>query len=283
MRFAFNELPQPVRERFVRIGSSPKHEGAIFTSTSGYLRWFYVVIAAIAMAVIIAIGSFLYERAGSVGTRYDKEQYVGLAAAWFFFLASAVTFVYTYVWKSPPYRRGAYLFPSYLVVVHGADLDIVALSEIQKPTVIHRYRNGIYQGSSLELVARGGKPTASFRFRGKDVATQAAETVFSAQNHIAQVLAARDAATLWRIDPFYECTTSGQWTEPPGVEKVGPLVARRPPAASWARWIGSLVVALGLTGFTYALMVMVCTSSRAVRASCQKYRSQPVSALECCQ
>jgi hypothetical protein len=274
MRVPFNDLPQPVRERFIRCATAkPPH--AILSSTHGYATWAPPFFGVIALVGVIGCLNFLIGEANYKAPYYDREIYLLLAGCLFVFFALAATFVYSILWKPPPYRRGSYLFPSYLVHVRGEELDIVPFNLIEQPTVTHRYRNGVYMGSTLDLGANDqrGRVTATFTFNSKDAAKQAAETYFATRERMGRVLAARDAAALQQIDPFYECTLSGQWAEPPGTPKTEPLVARRPPAASWARWIGAPVLGAGIAGLFYITMVFVCANSARAQQSCKQYRS----------
>jgi hypothetical protein len=279
MRVAFNDLPQPVRQRFVGIASRPDAPGALLTATHGYFRWVAPFFAVVALAGTLYAMSFEVNEAFGKAPYHDREVYLGIAGMLFVLFAAGATTVFQFVWKKPPYLRGAYLFPSYLVVVHGADLDIVPLHQIGKPTIVSRYRNGAYMGSHLELVdasaPRGAR--ATFNYRSKEAAESAANTFFGARDRMQRLLAARDGNGIAQIDPFHECTISGQWTEPPGVAKAGPLVDRVPPAASWGRWLGSLGLAVAITGVFYVSMVAVCTASPKAQRYCaqDRYRSGP--------
>ena len=280
MRVFFNDLPQPVRERFLRVATS-KPPQAVLSATHGYATWFPPVAAVLALAGAGWAMVFLFGEAQYKAPWYDREIYLALAGAVFVFVASVATFGFNLIWKKPPYPKGTYLFPSYLCVVHGPDLDVVPLSGIARPTVTHRYRNGVYQGSTLGLQGTGqdSRVQGSFWFRTQEEATKSAETFFATRDRIAKVLASRDTAALAQIDPFYECTTSGQWTEPPAVAKQGPLVDRRHPAAGWVRWIGAVVIGLGFAGVFYLGMVLLCQNSASALKRCRDARSR---SGECC-
>src|SRR5262245_62602071 len=98
MRVAFNDLPQTVRERFLRCATAkPPH--AVLSSTHGYATWAPPFFAVVALVAAILCINFLVDEARVKAPYYDREIYALLAGCLFVFFASLVTFVYLFLWK----------------------------------------------------------------------------------------------------------------------------------------------------------------------------------------
>jgi hypothetical protein len=73
------------------------------------------------------------------------------------------------------------------------------------------------------------------------------------------LLAARDTAGISVVDPFAECTISGKWVQPAaalGGELDGPTAAIVPTPVRLAQWLGSIVLAVGVSAAAYAFFSM---------------------------
>jgi hypothetical protein len=248
MKLRFNELPQRVREQLVAV-TTGQGDPRVLASSAGFgAGWFKWVTA---VGGLVATGycfDFLWRRGQEVDPYHDREVYLGLAAALFVLIASVIGIVYTFVWKAPPYKEGLYVFYSGLVKLRHGEVDIMPIQELGRPTIVQVRRNGVYQHTRLEL---GGPFT--FYFNGQTIAEQTCTAILHAKVSFIRMLAAKDDGAIYQVDPFAECTISGQWKASPGpvAEPTAPFI---PPAARWGRWIGAIVGGIALSGVLYLVM-----------------------------
>src|SRR4051812_39202403 len=107
MRVAFNDLPKPVRERFISIASGSNPQGALLHSTQRYHTWLFPVLAVFALAGAIYAIVFNIQQAERQAPYFSRTVYILLGVELFVFLASAATFVLRMIWKKPSFRNGS--------------------------------------------------------------------------------------------------------------------------------------------------------------------------------
>lgn len=250
MRHRFNDLPQAVRERLVKLtAAGGQADPRVLLSdvdwNGGWFKYFMAVGGAGVMAFCL---QFLFERArDGIHPRHDEEVFLGLAAGTFVLVVAALSVVFRFVWKPPPYREGKWVFPSGLARLSGGYVEFLPMGQLGRPTLVTVRRNGSYSHSRLEL---GGPFT--FSFTSNQTAEQATGTILAAKERMAQLLAARDTAAIAAVDPFAECTLSGTWLAPQLGNVEGPLAAIVPTAARVAQWVGGLFLGLGAAAGAFA-------------------------------
>jgi hypothetical protein len=254
----FNDLPQPVRERFVRMTTSTPRDPRILVHTRATgLRWLNYVGVVGAIVAIIAMLNYTIQRGQILAPHYDKETYLGLAAAVAVLLSSIVGIAFGFIWKPPPYPEGLYAFPSYLVRARGGELDVMPLAQIGVPTVVTVKYNGAYRHTRLDL----GGPY-SFTFTSDSAAQSTWTAIATARARFRAMLEARDAGAIASVDPFAECTVSGMWAVP-NQPPSGPFTVSVPTGLSLARWGGALLIGVVTAGVYYAAIDALFEDDRA--------------------
>jgi hypothetical protein len=265
----FNDLPQPVRERFVRMTTSmPRDPRILAHSRATGLRWLNYVGVVGALVTIAAILNYTIERGQFLAPHYDKGTYLALAAAVTVLLSSIVGIAFGFIWKPPPYPEGLYVFPSYLVHARGGELDVTPITAIGTPTVVTVKYNGSYTHTRLDLVG-----SYSFKFTSDSAAQSTWTAIAKARAVFRAMLEARDAAAIASVDPFVECTVSGVWTAP-NQAPSGPFTVSVPIALSLARWAGALLIGVFTAGAYYAAIDALFEEERAEydKANQQRYK-----------
>lgn len=248
MKVRFNELPPRVREQLIAV-TTGQGDPRVLASAPGFgAAWLKYVTAIAGLAAVGYCFDFLFGRGQQVDPYHDREVYAGLVGALFVAAASIIGIVYAFVWKAAPYREGRYVFHSGLVRLRYGEVELTPIHELGRPTIVQVRRNGVYQHTRLEL---GGPFT--FYFNGQSIAEEACTTILRAKASFARMLAARDQAAIYQVDPFAECSISGQWKAPPG-PLTGPTASFVPPVARWGRWVGALLVGVAGSAALYAIM-----------------------------
>lgn len=254
MKVAFNDLPQVVRERFVRLTQARSQDPSVVLWADGGsgIGW---NIFGILLAVVMGGGTLnhLIERAQYVAPERDGGTYLFLAGCFFVLVVNVLGIVWRSIWKPPPYREGTYVFPGALVRTDGGHLVIMSTLQMGRPLIVHTRRNGVYVGSRLELSGRA----FVFSFGSQASVQSACDKVLNAREAFARAAAAQDHRALAAMDPFYECASTNTWK----VQEPAPTAPQAmivPALAKWGRWVGSLVAATLLTsalflGFDYGL------------------------------
>ena len=269
MSIRFNDLPLPVRERFVQVTASPGRDPRVlqYSSSFGGIWMAYVggVGAIIALAFIL---QFTLKRGQTVDPIHDKEVYLGFAAAIAVLLLSVSAIVFRFIWKPPPYPQGLYAFTSYLVKASGGDLEMMSLADVGTPTIVTVRRNGAHVHTRLEL---GGPFTFYFP---NDAAAQASwARIAAARGTFRAMLAARDAQAIASVDPFFECTVHGAWNVP-NQPPQGPRAVSVPVGIRLGRWGGAVVFGLTAAGMYYAAIDAFFEEDRAAYNLAEKKRFQ---------
>lgn len=242
MRLKFNDLPRAVRERLVKLTSKEgeKDHRVLLFEADWAGGWFKYFTALGSTGVILFCLHFLMQRGrAGIHPRHDEEVFMGLAAGTFVLGVSVISMVIRQLWKPPPYREGRWVFPSGLTKLSGGWVDFLPISQLGRPTLVTVKRNGSYTHSRLEL----GHPF-TFTFGSPQSADKATDSVLKAKQQMIALIAARDSGAIAALDPFAECTLSGNWTAPPslGMED-GPTAAMVPTPVRLAQWLAPLAIA----------------------------------------
>lgn len=256
MRHKFNDLPRVVRERLVKLTQPNEKDPRILHHDADWNSgWFKYFMGVAALGVIGFCINFLMSRGRyGIHPRHDQEVFLALAGATWVLLVAVAAIAIRNVWKPPPYREGKWVFPSGLVQLSGGWVEWLPIQNLGRPTLVTVRRNGSYQHTRLEL----GHPF-TFVFKHPTTAEQTTNTILGAKVHMMNLLAARDTAGISVIDPFAECTLSGNWVQPAsalGGELDGPTAAIVPTPVRLAQWLGSIVLAVGVSAAAYAFFSM---------------------------
>ena len=261
-RLRFNDLPPPVRERFVQIGRSPGVDPRVISfhkTTSGI--WAAYVFGVLALVALVPIFNFTITRGQQVDPYHDREVYLMLAGAVAVILVSLSAIVFRAIWKPPPYSEGVYIFHSYLVQTRGGELTLMSLADIGTPTIVTVRRNGAYQHTRLEL----GGPFTVYHNSDQN-AKNAWERIATSRGRWRALLANRDAAGIAQVDPFVECTTSGAW-QYPQQQLVPPLADTRPGYLWVLQWGAAALIGLGVSGVYYLAIDNIFDDERTAYAN----------------
>ena len=253
MRLKFNDLPQTVRERLVKLTTAGTQDPRILLQSPDLAGgWFKYVTAIGGLGVIVFCIHFLVRRGlAGIHPRHDEEVFAGLAAGTFVLAVSAAAIAFRFIWKKPPYREGRWVFPSGLAQLSGGWVEFLPFSQLGRPTLVTVRRNGSYAHSRLEL----GHPF-TFIFATSKAADEAVESIHKAKVRMLGLIAAADTASIAAIDPFAECTLSGKWTAPTLGTLEGPTADIVPTAAKLAQWLGALFLAGAAAAAAFAFFSM---------------------------
>lgn len=258
MRLKFNDLPQAVRERLVKLTApgSEQDPRVLVCEPAWSGGWFKYFTAIASTGVVLFCLNYLFER-GRRGIHpvHDEEAFLAIFVAAYVLVVSVLAIVYRQLWKPPPYREGLWVFPSGLTRLSGGWVDFNPISQLGRPTLVTVKRNGSYSHSRLEL----GHPF-TFMFNSTQRADQITTSILAAKQHMVNLLAARDTAAIASLDPFAECTISNNWA-PPSTLMVqeGPLAAIVPTPAKLAQWLGALVLGAAAAGAAWAFFSLAFT------------------------
>lgn len=265
MRVPFNDLPLPVRERFVHMTKAPGMDPRVLVfNTSWAGIWVAYVLGVLALVALVPIVSFTFTRGQTIDPYHDREVYAELALAIAVILLSISAIVFRVIWKPPPYKPGMYALSSYLVQTRGKDLEMMSIADIGTPTIVTVRRNGAHVHTRLEL---GGPFTF---YHSTDAAAQACwSKIAEARGRWRAMIAARDAAAISQVDPFVECTVAGTWSFP-GQPPVAPLVTPVPMPIVIGRWAVAIIIGLFTAGAYYAAIDAVFDDDRAAYLKSQR-------------
>src|SRR4051794_6494876 len=114
MPIRFNDLPQPVRERFVQITQAPDRDPRVLVYNKAFVgAWVPYVLGAGSLFAMAAILQYTIRRGQILDPSFDKESYLGFAAAVAVLLLCISSIAFRFIWKPPPYVEGMYAFSSY--------------------------------------------------------------------------------------------------------------------------------------------------------------------------
>ncbi|MGZ3451734.1 MAG: hypothetical protein ACXWUG_31540 [Polyangiales bacterium] len=246
MRILFNDLPQSVRERFVRLTKTGTSDPIVVMygpggGSKGVMNWLGLIAGGV-------VAGYLLQ--WLPGTHFAPTEYGGaylaLAISVAITIGCLVGIVYRFIWKAPPYREGVYAFPGQLVRTEGEWLIINPTSDMGQPNVVHTLVNGGYRGSRVELSNRN----YVYTYGSKDTAIAAADRIVAARHAYAQAWASGNPNALGPLDPFFECTTTNNWSQPTREEPRVPIV---PTAAKIVRWLVALAIGAGTMLTLYSI------------------------------
>jgi hypothetical protein len=267
MLVRFNDLPQPVRERFVHLTNAPGVDPRVLLMSKAFGGiWLAYVLGIGSLVAMVPILQFTFTRGQTIDPIHDKEVYLGFAAAIAVLILSITAIVFRAIWKPPPFKEGMYVLTSYLVKASGGELDMRALTDIGTPNIVTVRRNGAHVHTRLEL----GGPFTFYYSNGAEA--QAGWTrIAEARARWRGMIAARDAAAIAQVDPFVECTVSGTWSfpqQPPG----GPQATSVPMAIKLGRWGAALLLGVVVAGVYYAAIDAVFDEDRTLHDKLQQKR-----------
>lgn len=247
MAIRFNDLPQPVRERFVQITNAPGLDPRVLVHNKDFPTTWLNYVGGVGSLVAMALClKFTLERGQTIDPIHDKEVYLGFAAAVAVLIVSVTGIIIRFIWKPPPYVQGMYAFTSYLVKASGGELEVMSLADVGTPTIVTVRRNGAHVHTRLEL---GGPFTFYYP---SDAAAQAGwARIAGARATFRAMLAARDSNAIASVDPFFECTVHGAWAVP-NQPPLPPQAVSVPLAIKLGRWGGAIVLGLAAAGVCYA-------------------------------
>ena len=268
MAIRFNDLPQPVRERFVQITNAPGLDPRVLVHSKAFGGAWVGYVGAVASLVVIGLTlDFTFTRGDTVDPIHDKEVYLELAAAIAVLVLSVSAIVFRFIWKPPPYQQGLYAFTSYLVKASGGELEMLSLADVGTPTIVTVRRNGGHVHTRLEL---GGPFTFYFP---NDAAAQATwAKIAGARATFRLMLAARDAQAIASVDPFVECTVHGAWSVPNQPPNSLPRAVSVPLGMKIARWAGALLIGIVTAGAYYAAIDALFEEERAAHNRAEQKR-----------
>ncbi|CAN5872564.1 hypothetical protein BH11MYX4_BH11MYX4_19660 [soil metagenome] len=268
MRVRFNDLPQPVRERFVHMTQAPGRDPRVLVFNHSFntvwLAYAGVVLSLVAMVPIL---QFTFTRGQRIDPIHDKEVYLELAAAIAVLVLSISAIVFRLIWKPPPYRQGLYALRSYLVKASGGDLEVTSLADTGVPNIVTVRRNGAHVHTRLEL---GGPFT--FYYPNGAAAQAGWSAIAEARTQFRAMLAARDAAAIASIDPFVECTVAGTWAFPQPQPPPAPRVTPVPMGLAIGRWAVAILLGVVTAGLYYAAIDALFDEDRAIYDKAQRQR-----------
>ena len=247
MRVRFNDLPLSARERFagLRRGGDPALLRA-YREDTGVVLWLSGIVF---VGALIALGVTLTQ-CGDWSTRVPHELYWGMSAALFVVLLTLLGLLGSRLWRPPPYPVGRYLFAGCIVETQGDALDIHLATEITGLVLEHHTRRGrAYTNHYLAFLV-GNHTRCPFPVSGEAEAVAVRQRWEQARAALGDAWARRDRAALAALDPFHECSVTGQWST--GVAPTsGPRCTPRPRWWGPLRLLTSVVVALGVPFLMY--------------------------------
>lgn len=236
MQARFDDLPAAVRERFIRLTKAGTTDPVVVMAAPGGSTGGLSVILLIVSGLLSA-ALFSHLTSDSRTPKEYMPAWLLMTLAMTVAIASLLALVFRAIWKGAPYREGHYAFPGALVRTQGAMLEITPTSQMAQPRVVHVRVNGRYARSRVEIGA------LHFPYFSQEQANAAGDRILAARQAYAHAWAQGNAQALGPLDPFFECTTSNQWSQPaPG----GPRVAAPPIAAQAGRWLAAIAIAVGV-------------------------------------
>jgi hypothetical protein len=262
-RVPFNQLPRSVRERLWEILSRENDPALVRFFPGG--RGAPIVAAVfslLGLGAAIVTMHWLYQEDSRKDPYFDREIYALLAGFFWFAFTVGLGLVYRALWKPPPFKWNArLLWGGYFAYVDRDTVHVLPLHGMGTPTITNVFRNGSYSGSRLNFSV-GGRTILDDKFTLHFGAQGDAEKLLNELSRprrtFEEALAAKDERALREIDPFCECTLSGQWTAP---SADGPRLVEVPGVAKLLRWIGPVLLALALAAGWFGIMKSVCKST----------------------
>lgn len=239
---AFDALPKKVRERFVAItigtgAPTPllSEKTAQPTKIVGLSILALLVLAVFVAAVVAGIGN-LYRDESIHGPLVVLGGYVPVAFALFFLL---LVIVQRKVVGSPfPFQPGRYLFATDFVDARTSTLRILPTKLLSDFNGTHMHTNNSYTHTLLNF--KFGDTTEQFSIRGKEQAQAATNAFWDSQKALSAAAQAQDWPTIEKLDPFFECRSSGAW-ETGTSDADGPRMKAIPKFWRWRAAVAAVV------------------------------------------
>lgn len=238
----FNALPQHIRERLVASFKKQGWPQPILSDTPSFgcaaFGWGFLALN--------ALGTSFAALANGFGERRQEAGMIALHGIGFaLFVASVLMIVRGLMLrKSLPFPPGRYMLPLDFIVATDRMLQIIPMSSLVNFQGVHQHTNGAYTGTTLTFYFEGNI-NHSIVVQGKHLAEQAMGMLRQSQEEVRNAAQARDAATLQRLDPFFEIRMNDAWNSltPRAPHEVSPPVAKGLPGFLQTKmiWIGALI------------------------------------------
>lgn len=212
--FAFNDLPTEVKERLKRrIGGSNQEQLAIKT---GGVVWNYV------WAILLS-GWFVYLFGDAAEYRWDEENslwMLGFTVGAAFPLSRNLIWIVR--WHLSPTRCWLIVSPLYIIKTEPDRVWYWPIWSISNIRGTHNYRNGVYQGTSLEM-SFDGNPE-SFTITPEPVYNRVLFTLQKFDTSFRAAVAKGGVDYILENDDFSECHAKANNQNPPKITKTASFV-----------------------------------------------------------
>lgn len=208
--FAFGDLPTEVKERLKRrIGGSNQEQLAVKT---GGVVWNYV------WAILIS-GWFVYLFGDAAEYRWDKEDslwMLGFTVSAAFLLSKNLSWIVR--WHLSPLHCWLIVSPLYVIKTEPDRVWYWPIWSISNIRRTHNYRNGVYQGTSLEM-SFDGNPE-SFTITPESVYSQVVSALQKFDASFRAAVAKGGVDYILENDDFAECHAKISNQNPPKITKT---------------------------------------------------------------
>jgi hypothetical protein len=258
-RIPFNDLPPVVRERLARSLGEENDRGAI--------RWWRghhdSLVGRIIFAVIATGGTgYLMNWLNIEDARkdpwFERELYLLLAGTSFIAIAAILGIVFRLIWKPPAWKWGVqFITGGHAVWVGRGTVEAVPVAQLTSPVITNHYRNGTYQRATVDFAFEGRRLGPHFRYSlgSKAEAEELLAALSAAGKRYQDAVMRRNEPLLRDLDPFAECTITGQWRS---AIAGGPKVAMPSLAIRLGGWLAALALGAGLAGGYYQALSARC-------------------------
>lgn len=252
-RLHFNSLPAVTRTRFLDSISERGEPRTILSlpdSTYGPLvGW--------ALFALLGLGGLAFAVPYEFGSAYTPivgpEFLLGIAVAFFAVVYGLLASVRAIVRRrSLPFEPGRYIFPLEVVFAHGTTIEWYPTATITAANTTHHYRNGVYSGTSLELVFEGTRKETLW-LPTKEEPQRILRSLDGFQEFVRGAAARGDVEAIRRLDVFFEIRGAKELDDPGALdsfrmrherESVGPLARELPSTFARAALVASVVAVL---------------------------------------
>lgn len=232
----FNQLPRPVRERFVAITQGKAGPTPIFqqrASGAGTFGWILLLLLALLFGAGLLVAGF----GSPYGATQPVVSIVGYVLLTFLAVVSALGLIKRSLRKKAfPYTPGAYVFPADTIIVRDDKVKVLSAREIAKLDQVHHHRNGVYM-HTLFTFSYTDSTRESFSVYGKPQAEAALARLRSEGAQVAEAMARRDGHQLYPLDPLFEARMAGFQ---PQSDPTGPVTK---PLPAWTKQTALLALA----------------------------------------
>jgi len=244
----FNQLPETMRQRFVAsLKAAERGARPLVSQIQDNARYLVQMFS-----IPLLLGMYILNRWYDSFGQLDSEDgfWQGKQDGLFYVIAiGVIVYCLLAAWRrialrrALPYTPGWYLYALTLVDASTAKLTHFDLAQAFDFKATHlRDRQGRYTGTRLIFFFSGTKPQAVME-TDYDRAQALGHELDRRRELLRQAIAAKDASTLFKCDPFHEIRV-GEFT--PGKVMPGALMAK--PLAGFHRWrvLIAVIVAVAL-------------------------------------